>query len=136
VVAGASAIISAMRQLLALLPSLVVAGALAAPPPPHATRAEIARWLNELGDAGSAVGEPLVWRYSFRALDERALERLSIVLVETGYEIVFLGTVEGFVELRVARRELHTPRTLERRNGELVTLARSYGARYVGLASP
>jgi hypothetical protein len=124
-----------MRLALVLLSALLAGGAVAAPPP-HASRGELARWLGELRTAGTAVGAPLAWQYSFRALDGRPLERLSLALVEGGYEIVSLGTADGFAELHVARLELHTPRTLEQRNGELLALARTYGARYVGLASP
>jgi hypothetical protein len=124
-----------MRVALLLL-SGVLAGVAVAAPPPHASRAELSRWLGELRASGSAVGTPLTWQYAFRALDGRPLERLSLTLVEGGYEIVFLGSVEGFAELRVARLELHTPRTLEQRNGEFLALARAYGARYVGLALP
>ena len=125
----------AMRLLLLVFSCLAVGSAYAAPSP-HATRTELSRWLGELRGTGYDVGAPLPWRYSFRALDGRPLERLSIALVESGYEIVFLGTEEGFAELRVARSELHTPQSLEQRNGELVALARTYGARYIGIASP
>lgn len=124
-----------MRMLLLILSWLAV-GAAHAAPPPHASRTELARWLGELRGTGHDVGTPLPWRYSFRALDGRPLERLSIALVENGYEIVFLGSEEGFAELRVARSELHTPRSLEQRNGELLAFARLYGARYVGVAPP
>lgn len=124
-----------MRLLLASI-GWLLAGVAGAAPPPHASRAELASWLQELRASGNATGAALPWQYSFRALEGRALEPLSVALVEAGYRIVFLGAVEGFAELRVARLELHTPRTLEQRNGELASLARAYGARYVGLDLP
>lgn len=117
--------------------SLLAAGvAAAAPPPPGASRAQLTRWLGELRDTGADVAAPLRWQYAFAAADGRALERLSIALVAQGYEIVVLDAEGGSAELRVARSELHTPRTLERRDGELAALARSHGVRYSGLAAP
>jgi hypothetical protein len=115
---------------------LLGATAAAAPPPPDASRAELSRWLVELRDAGRAVAAPQRWQYSFVAADGRALERLSVALVGAGYEIVALTAAGPSAELRVARSELHTPRTLERRNGELEALARAQGVRYLGIALP
>lgn len=122
-----------MRTVLAFL-GLLVAGLAAAAPPPEASRAELTRWLGQLAETGTDTRAPLRWHYTFEALDGRALERLSGALVAAGYEIVSLGPGSSLTVLRVARVELHSPRTLERRNAELVALARVHGARYAGVA--
>jgi hypothetical protein len=89
-----------------------------------------------LRDSGTDIAGPRRWQYAFVAADGRALERLSMTLVATGYEIVVLRTQNGSAELRVARTELHTPGTLERRSDELDDLARSHQVSYAGIAAP
>jgi hypothetical protein len=57
--------------------------------------------------------------------------------VAAGYRILALGpAADGAQRLAVAKSELHTPASLERRNEELSRLARERnGVRYLG-ASP
>jgi hypothetical protein len=75
------------------------------------------------------VDAPLDWQYSFSDADGRKLEALSLQLVRDGYRILALqpSAVAGTLQLRVARVELHTPATLERRNSDLQVLARTHG---------
>jgi len=121
------------------LAGLALAAALAwgAPPgAPAATRAELERWFVELrADRALAVDAPLRWVYSFTAMDGRSLEALSLALVAEGYAIARLGRAahDAAAVLDVARLELHTPLTLERRQRGLNALAERHGARYAGV---
>jgi hypothetical protein len=129
------------RLLLAVwLLALQTAGA--APPGPEPTRAELRQWFGELRAGGAVdIGAPLAWEYVFAAADGRKLEALSQTLVASGYRIVTLQSAPtGLSQLRVAKVELHTPATLERRSAELRALARaeggvSYGGVNVGPAA-
>jgi len=104
----------------------------AAPQPPDATRAELARWL-AVHVRADAAG-PRRWQYTFSAPVSTPLERLSLKLVEAGFAILKLEPLSaGGAELRVTRLELHTPATLQRRNRELADLAAAHGARYDGI---
>jgi Regulator of ribonuclease activity B len=118
--------------------SLPLAGAAPTPPGPEPTRAELRHWFGELR-AGGAIepGAPLDWDYSFSAEDGRKLEVLAQTLVAAGYRIVTLqSTPTGLSLLRVAKVELHTPTTLERRSAELRALARAAqgGVSYAGVS--
>jgi hypothetical protein len=127
-------IIRAMLARTFILCALLAASAVAAEPlAPGATRAESERWLAALERDGIERGAVVRWQYSFASADTAGLEALSIALVRAGYEIVRLGTVAGGATLVVARAELHSPRTLERRGRELAALARTHGARYAGV---
>jgi hypothetical protein len=131
------------RRLLAVavwLFALQTAGA--APLGPEPTRAEVRHWFGELRAGGAVdIGAPLAWEYAFAAADGRKLEALSQMLVASGYRIVTLQSAPtGLSQLRVAKVELHTPTTLERRSAELRALARtqggvSYGGVNVGPAA-
>lgn len=106
------------------------AGAAPPPPGPEATRTELRHWFAQLRDGGAIdVRAPLAWEYTFSAVDGRKLEALAPTLVASGYRIVSLqSTATGLAQLRVAKVELHTPLTLERRNAELRVLAGAEGA--------
>jgi Regulator of ribonuclease activity B len=118
--------------------TLAAWGACAAAPGPTASRGELKRWLAELRASGVAdVDRPVDWRYAFMDRESRRLEALSLTLVREGYRIVALEPSPAGATLRVARLELHTPATLERRNAELAALARTHGvAGYVGPSAP
>ena len=126
------------RRALRLTPAILVACALAAVA--HAelldaslTRADLRQRFSALRAAGTTVDAQLDWQFVFSGADPRALEALSVKLVSAGYRIVSLHSAERDDGLRVARVELHTPATLERRSRELRELARGHsGAAYEG----
>jgi hypothetical protein len=118
------------RVLAALLCAAAVATAAAAPRGPGTPRSELRRWLAELHDARAVdVTAPADWRYIFADADGRKLEALSLRLVRDGYRVVSLRSEADRAELQVAKVELHTPATLERRNSALLALAREFGVR-------
>ncbi len=100
-------------------------------PPADASRAELEKWFVALDAAGVLdVRSAMPWQYTFSDSDGRKLEALSLALVQAGYRIAALHTLpSGVAQLRVSRVELHTPRTLERRNRELREVARAHGVR-------
>jgi hypothetical protein len=98
-----------------------------------ASRAQLERWFRVLGtDRALDLATPRRWEYSFVAADGRSLEALSVALVRDGYQIERLE-VGPMPTLRMARRELHTPLTLLRRNETLRQVALENRARYVGV---
>jgi len=106
----------------------------AAPPSAGATRAELASWLDELRAGGATdVSRPISWLYVFSSPEGRRLEELSVVLVGAGYSIATLAPHGEGTRLAVARTELHTPASLERRNRDLTALVRRHGVRYEGV---
>jgi hypothetical protein len=116
---------------------VVATAASAAAPGGDASRDELRAWFGELRTIGVRIDTVLPWQYSFAAAKGKDLEALSVALVAAGYRIVALGpTAEGTSRLAVAKTELHTPVSLERRNDELRRLASERGGvRYIG-ASP
>jgi len=123
----------AARLLLAVavgLFALASVGAAPAPLGPEPTRAELRQWFSLLrADGVVDVGAPLNWEYAFSAADGRKLEALSQTLVADGYRVVTLRSAPtGLSQLCMAKVELHSPVTLERRSAELRALARSRGA--------
>jgi hypothetical protein len=126
-----------LHRLLAVATLALAAAASAAAPSGDASRDELRAWFGELRTIGTRIDTVLPWQYSFAAANGKDLEALSVALVAAGYRIVTLGsTAEGAPRLAVAKSELHTPVSLERRNDELRRLAREHGvARYLG-ASP
>jgi hypothetical protein len=105
----------------------------AAPLGAAATRAEAARWLEDLREAGAELGMPLAWRYSFVAAATERLEALSLELVTAGFAIEGLKGSGAGVRLSVTRVELLAAAALVSRNRELESLARRHGVRYVGV---
>ncbi len=88
-----------------------------------ATRAELASWLDELRAGGATdVSRPVSWLYVFSSLEGRRLEALSVELVGADYSIATLAPHGEGTRLAVARTELHTPASLERRNRDLEPL--------------
>jgi len=95
----------------------------------RATRTQLeARFADLRASRALPIDKPLSWHYRFSATDGRRLEALSLLLVERGYRIERLApSARGGLELSVARVELHTPASLERRNAELRGLAADAG---------
>lgn len=123
------------RWLAALAAAGVASGAVAAPLDPTLTREELQQRFGEWRAAGLLnLDAPLEWSYVFASGDARALEALSLRLVEDGYRIATLHSAPtASSALRVERAELHTPLSLARRNVELAGLARRYaGVVYQG----
>jgi hypothetical protein len=76
---------------------------------------------------------PQPWVYTFSGPDSAKVEALSVRLVHDGFRIVSLHNLDGAAVLKVERREVHNPGTLERRNRELAKLAALVGVpRYDG----
>ena len=106
----------------------------AAPHGAAATRAELASWLDELRAGGATdVSRPISWLYLFSSPEGRRLEELSVELVGAGYSIATLAPHGEGTRLAVARTELNTPASLERRNRDFTALARRHGVRYEGV---
>lgn len=126
-----------LRAIVAAAALCFAAAVSAAAPGGDASRDELRAWFAELRTIGVRVETVLNWEYEFAAAEGASLEKLSVALVAAGYRITGLEAVEaGRHRLLVAKRELHTPFTLERRYEELRQLARGYGGvRYLG-ASP
>jgi hypothetical protein len=127
------AIIAVMNRfvvaaMLALWSLFATVATIAAPQGPTATVAELQEWFAELRSHAD-VAVPLPWEYSFSDADSHRLEALSLALVEQGYRILALqrSAPGASARLSVAKLELHSPMTLQRRNRELLALARRHG---------
>lgn len=97
------------------------------------TRAQLREHFTTLRTAGTRIDAPLEWQFVFTGADSHALEALSVKLVSAGYRIVSLHPGERGSALRVARTELLTPATLERRQRELREITRGHvGTVYEG----
>ena len=129
----------ASRWLAAAVTAWLALPGLSADAAPHGadtTRAELASWLDALRSRGTiTVSKPLPWHYVFSGSESRRLEALSVELVSAGYAIVTLVPGDG-TRLVLARTELHTPASLERRNRDLAAVAQRHGVRYDGVDVP
>lgn len=124
-----------LAPIAALAAACFALGSAAEPLGASLSRNELQQRFNEWRTTGSVrIDAPLEWSYLFSSGDARALESLSLRLVEDGYRIAALHSAPtSSSELRVARVEQHTPTSLARRNGELAALARRYSdVAYVG----
>ena len=110
--------------------SALAALATAEPQSSAATRAELSRWFDRLAASDVPVAAQQQWRYAFSSTKTEPLEALTLELVRAGYAVETLSAAGSSAELRVTRMEIFTPATLERRNRELMSLARKHGARY------
>lgn len=118
----------------ALVAACFALGSAAEPLDASLSRNELQQRFNAWRAAGAVrIDVPLEWSYVFASSDARALEALSLRLVQDGYRIAALHSAPtSSSELRVTRVEQHTPTSLARRNGELAALARRYsGIAYV-----
>jgi len=106
----------------------------AAPHGTGTTRAALARWLDSLRVSGTIdIAKPSAWHYVFSGSESPSLEALSVELVGAGYSIASLAPLGDGARLVLARTELHTPASLERRNRDLAAVAQQHGVRYDGV---
>lgn len=76
------------------------------------------------------VNGPLLWSYYFTARTSVPLERASLHFSEQGYRCMPIYAARDGITLvlRIERVERHTPDSLDRKNGKLEQLAKTFGA--------
>ncbi len=78
--------------------------------------------------------KPLLWGYFFMHNQPKPLEQAKTTLIEKGYRFVDIVICDKTSpkdqdkwRLHVEKEEIHTPRTLDKRNEELTKFAKDFG---------